>query len=319
MAAFQDIYKFQTEKGIVLPQTSDILSGVTQTFKDIFGNDLNTDPETPIGRMIEAISMLFINVLGVNAQNANALNPNFSAGIFLDSIGALFGVSRLDGGKESDESFRRRILESQSRGSGYVQSIRSAISSIPGVTSVVVLENGYSEPHICPDGKLGIVLAPHSIFVCVAGGDEDEIAEAVAKTKPTGCGYTTDGEFGGATVDSGTYTDSESGSQSEVPFFRPAEVAIGISISVKSTSSSSEQFVEEVKDVIRMFIASNPTSVEITPISIVSYVASNGIICTGCEIRKDGSSVESVKVMPYGILSLAQTSGGEDDIEVIVS
>ena len=72
---FPDLYEYASQTGIVIPQTSDIKQLIVDAFERIFGADVSTSDETPMGRFIEALTMLFVNVLGVNAQNANFLNP----------------------------------------------------------------------------------------------------------------------------------------------------------------------------------------------------------------------------------------------------
>ena len=91
-----DLYDFQSKNGIVLPQTSSVRTAVENMFKDIFGADVSLEPETIIGRMVEAITLMFVNMLGVNAQNANALNSDSASGDTLDMLGSSFGIPRLE-------------------------------------------------------------------------------------------------------------------------------------------------------------------------------------------------------------------------------
>ena len=92
---FQNLYDYSGDTGTVIPQTSDIKQMVVSAFNTIFGASVSTDDETPMGRFIEALTMLIINVLGVNAQNANMLNPRLAAGnalLLVDHVNAGLGV-----------------------------------------------------------------------------------------------------------------------------------------------------------------------------------------------------------------------------------
>lgn len=91
---FPDLYEFVSKSGIAIPDTSTLKTKVEQMMYTIFGADLDVTEETPMGRLIEAITMLMAQTLGVNAQNANQLNIYQSTGAYLDAIGSLFGVVR---------------------------------------------------------------------------------------------------------------------------------------------------------------------------------------------------------------------------------
>jgi len=91
---FNNLYDFNTESGVVIPDTSTLKSSVEQMMYAIFGADLDVTPETPVGRLVEAITMLMSQTLGVNAQNANQYNIYQASGAYLDSIGALYNLYR---------------------------------------------------------------------------------------------------------------------------------------------------------------------------------------------------------------------------------
>ena len=135
---FGNLYDYAGKSGIVLPQTDDIKANIELAFKQTFGDDFSVSEETPAGRLIEALTMLFVDVLGVNAQNANSFNVRQAFGSHLDALGIIFGIARL--ANESDSAYRDRILQSQSPSTGYVQSIRNAISKVNGVVDCRVFE-----------------------------------------------------------------------------------------------------------------------------------------------------------------------------------
>jgi hypothetical protein len=87
-------YKFPSETGVIVPDTSTLLNQVTQEYKDIFGEDLNTALNTPQGLLIAAETLARAAVLANNAQIANQINPNLAGGIFFDAIWKLTGGAR---------------------------------------------------------------------------------------------------------------------------------------------------------------------------------------------------------------------------------
>jgi len=79
--------------------------------------------------------------------------------------------------------------------------------------------------------QFGVILNPHSIFVSVAGGDDQDIARAIWTKKSGGCGYT-----GSTTV---TVTDTSNGYVAPYPayqvtFQRPAATPIKFAVTLKT-------------------------------------------------------------------------------------
>lgn len=91
-----NLYQYVTDTGIIIPQTSDIKGKVAEMMKSIFSSDLDTSDETPAGRLVEAITLLCVQFLGITAQNANQINPNYATGQALDAIGSMFECKRSD-------------------------------------------------------------------------------------------------------------------------------------------------------------------------------------------------------------------------------
>lgn len=95
MTTQYDNYQYITSNGIIVPDTSTIQEQVEQDFKNALGQDLDTTPETPQGRLIQLITDYRTNTLAINAENANQINLRYATGRFLDAIGSFFGVSRI--------------------------------------------------------------------------------------------------------------------------------------------------------------------------------------------------------------------------------
>lgn len=94
-------YRYVSTSGVVIPDTSDIQDEVVSMFKAVFGQDIDTTPETIIGRLIEAFTVFLRDTVGITAQNACQYNLNAATGIYLDALGALFGVARNSSSRSS--------------------------------------------------------------------------------------------------------------------------------------------------------------------------------------------------------------------------
>lgn len=87
-------YQYLTPSGVIVEDTSTILTGVQTEYKTAFGNGLVVTPDTPQGVLITAETLARSEVLANNAALANQINPNIAGGIFLDAILALTGMQR---------------------------------------------------------------------------------------------------------------------------------------------------------------------------------------------------------------------------------
>lgn len=93
--------------------------------------------------------------------------------------------------QETDAELRNRIVQSYAINStGSVKSLESNLAQLSGVIDVAVLEN-YTNASIT---KYGVNIDPHSIAVCVSGGEGAEIASVIYARKDIGCGTTGDTE-----------------------------------------------------------------------------------------------------------------------------
>lgn len=87
-------YEYLTASGVIVPNTDDLLATVQAEWRQVFGQDLIVDSETPQGKMIAAEVVAREAFLRSNAALANQINPNVSGGVFLDALMALTGTDR---------------------------------------------------------------------------------------------------------------------------------------------------------------------------------------------------------------------------------
>lgn len=89
-----EIYKYIETSGLIVPDTETLLNEVAEEFREAFGDDLVTTPESPGGLLINVETEARDSVVRNNAELANQINPDHAGGVFLDAIAALTGLQR---------------------------------------------------------------------------------------------------------------------------------------------------------------------------------------------------------------------------------
>lgn len=293
-------YNYVSPSGVIVPDTSQILSDTEKEWKAVFGDDLDVTPDTPQGMLIASDVAVRAEVAANNAAVANQINPDYAGGIFLDDIWALTGGQRRaatwtlvdnvlltgtpgvvipSGSRRASngnlfELLSAVVLDNTGKGVGIFQAMEpgpvpcpahSLITPVPGYTSpgwetsdnpfagVIGTEeqSDYSarkerRQTLALQGRSvagalfanvralqgvnslslrenmdsaaknidGIVLAGHSVWICVDGGSDKDIANALYRAKTGGTGWN-----GAVSVE---VQDRWSGQKSLVKFDRPA-------------------------------------------------------------------------------------------------
>lgn len=85
-------YTYITLNGVIVPNPENVPTEVQSEWKGVFGEDLNTNYNTPQGVQIaqDVITRQF--VLRNNAALANQINPNQATGVYLYALCALSGI-----------------------------------------------------------------------------------------------------------------------------------------------------------------------------------------------------------------------------------
>lgn len=86
-----------TDTGLIVPQESDILSGVMQDYNDAFGGNLNTNLETPQGQLASSTSAIIAACNALFAYFVNQINPDTNSGFMQDGIGRIYFLERSPG------------------------------------------------------------------------------------------------------------------------------------------------------------------------------------------------------------------------------
>lgn len=126
---------------------------------------------------------------------------------------------------QSDASARQyRINTLFLQSNGLAGSIIACLSALRGVQSLSFLENTGSAATID-----GVNMAANSIYVCINGGDDNDIAAGLSASKSAGCAYTNGASQIPVTVN---YQVPISGQIIPVLFDRPDVIQIGVQLTV---------------------------------------------------------------------------------------
>lgn len=137
--------------------------------------------------------------------------------------------------QESDAELRRRRRQTLALQTTSInEAIVSRLYDIESVHSVYYLEN-YENTTL---SIRGITLQPHSIWACVYGGTDEEVAKALFDTKTAGTGYN-----GNISV---LVTDQTNGRQYEVNFDRPDEINVLIRVTATSNTLDLQSLIPDL-------------------------------------------------------------------------
>lgn len=129
--------------------------------------------------------------------------------------------------EESDLSARlRRKRTLALQGRALPEAIVSDLYSLEGVKSLVFREN-ISNTYQIVDG-VPFELKPHSIWVCIEGGSDNQIAQSLLNSKSLGAGYNGQQKL--------EVIEPVSGQSYEVQFDRPEHIPIYIKVTVKANN-----------------------------------------------------------------------------------
>ena len=395
-------YQYLDNTGVVVPDTSDILTTVQNEFITAFGNDLVVDPSTPQGVLITAETLARDAVVRNNAALANQINPNVAGGTFLDAIWALTGGQRTKatrstvtatltgvpgaivpagarasvgiGGDEfelistvvigqtgsvngffqsvefgpiaapvgaldsivtpvlgwetvsnsaaallgtatqSDVSARRARRNTLAlQGVSLPEAITSAVYATEGVKSLSFRENVTSAAATID----GVLMDPHSIYVCVDGGTDQDIAAALLQNKSLGAGWN-----GSVTVN---VTEQASGQVYTVKFDRPTEITILAKVYVRVGAVTGDPSAI-VRDSVMQYVNGEmdgedgwTVGTDASPFELAAAINSGapGLFVTKVELAEQSTGVYSTDTISIAIFEKAVTAAGY--IQVFVS
>ncbi|MBI6189456.1 hypothetical protein GIJ48_14950 [Escherichia coli] len=133
---------------------------------------------------------------------------------------------------ESDLQSRRRRKQTLAKNTVSVgEAITSALYELEGVRSLAYRENYTDQPMVFD----GITLVPHSIYVCVEGGDKEAIARSLLRTKTLGAAFNGSEEV--------EVLENISGQIYPVKFDRAKEIILFCRVTVKKATVDAQTII----------------------------------------------------------------------------
>lgn len=194
-------------------------------------------------------------------------------------------------------------------------SITSGLYSLDDVKSLSFRENYTNSTSVID----GVTMLPHSIYVCVDGATNTDIATTLYNYKTLGCDYNN-----GASADPQevTITAPDSGQSYTAKFDRPDEIIVKIEITVKAQASATSQ-ATNIKNAILGYVNSNirtegfKVGVNVSPFEISQSVAiQTNYFVSSCRVTKQVDNNFQPATINIDIWEKAVTS--ESLIEVIL-
>jgi uncharacterized phage protein gp47/JayE len=217
------------------------VQGVTLTGQPQTNIPAGARAQTEAGDTFALVSGVLIGASGTATGEFRATEPGeiaCDAGALeyiTDSILGWETVSNPNAGtvgaeEETDyELALRRQVTLGRQGISSVESHISALYDLPGVRSLSFRENISNDTEVID----GITMLPHSVWACVEGGTDAEIAESLFRTKTNGAAWN-----GAVSVE---VLEPYSGQTYEVQFDRPTQRPVVIRVTLKSSVSANVQ------------------------------------------------------------------------------
>lgn len=203
----------------------DIFGTVSQVTLDVSGNgqvDFQSTEEGAIPCAAHELNIIVTAVLGWETVD----NSPDSAPASATTLGA---ITQSD---QSARAYRNNTLAFQ--GVALAEAITSALYNVPGVQSLFFQENVSNSTQTIN----GISMISHSVYACVNGGTNTDVAAALLENKSSGAAWN-----GGTTVN---VIEPASGQTYAVKFDRPTPV--GILVKVTSPNGNEADIIQAVLD-----------------------------------------------------------------------
>lgn len=140
---------------------------------------------------------------------------------------------------ESRAAFEQRRYNSVAKNARSVlAAVYAEVGNLTGIIDLLCRQN--RKPYPVTEG--GVTLGEHSIYVCVLGGEDAAIAEAIYNSNSGGSDYNGNTSF--------IYTDPVTGAVETVLFQRPDELALMVQVTYRPGSTTPADIDNRIKAVV---------------------------------------------------------------------
>lgn len=210
--------------------------------------------------------------------------------------------------KQSDTTFKQEFYESGLFGGFSLwQDYQNEINKVENVISSYVIDNGENNS-ITVDG---VSIDAHSLYACVDGGTNADVAAALLSRKSAGCNWT-----GNTSV---SVVEPISGQTYTVKFDRPTPVNIEAAITIDTTNVSADNPQAIVQQAVYNYINTLKVGGDVYPFQLAAiiYEALSGVRITSLTINKSGG-IPATSPITIHINEVAKVSS-LNDITVTVA
>ena len=199
--------------GTLIEKGSKIQSSADGTYWDLL-EDVTINDNSSVTALFECESE------GAVIASPNTLNKIITTVAGWDTVNNLQAAT-VGSLEESQQAFEKRRYDSVALNSvGTTASVFSRVNQIDDVVGCYVVDNKTNVNKIIDD----YLLKPHSIYVAVLGGNNQEIAEAIYKSLSAGCDYNGNTQI--------TVVDPHTHAKEKVTFMRPTQQNVYIKVNV---------------------------------------------------------------------------------------
>lgn len=201
-----------------------------------------------------------------------------------------YGTSYVGSDIESDEAFRKRIIESRPTGVGFYTHLMSTLRRVEGVYSSCVVENNTGSSQ----KKKGVLIPPHSIFVCLDFVETEElisqVSTVISEGKPVGTGMVASGVPKASLITRTINFGTQDGASQVISFYRCAKTAIEVDITYSEGEYSGINIEDDIKKVVIEYIANVGVGGVVSAAMITKELITRLSIGIGATyVRKEGS------------------------------
>ena len=199
--------------GTVIEKGSKIQSSADSTYWDLL-EDVTINDNSSVTALFECESE------GAIIASPNTLNKIITTVAGWDTVNNTQSAT-VGSLEESQQAFEKRRYDSVALNSvGTTASVFSRVNQIDDVVGCYVVDNKTNVNKIIDD----YLLKPHSIYVAVIGGSNQDIAEAIYRSLSAGCDYNGNTQI--------TVVDPHTHAKEKVTFMRPTSQNVYIKVNV---------------------------------------------------------------------------------------
>ena len=196
--------------------------------------------------------------------------------------------------KESDGSYKQQFYDDGLfSGMSLIEDYHNAVLAVDNVISARIIDNGESTAKIVDN----ISIAAHSVYACVDGGTNSDVANALFHRKSAGCAWTaiTSPVDQHVTVN---VVDETYGDTYAVTFNRPNQVQIYASVTANSGTATSSDLATDIKTAITNYINIHKIGEDVSILQLAQAINSAipGIELTAIAIGTTSGSLSTSNI-----------------------